>query len=209
MVPVAIAAMSALMASAFLNTAAAVLIEPAEHWKYNVDTWTWDGKIRKSIGLIKPQLVIENESAGMLEGYVADTKGTRLAFYDGDQVAMAAFAYDDGRRSQWQMGDTIRGGNFTITIPESWKDADFVKIYIGNNQYTVNDGTRTTPQTWVYINSARVDYRLNATVQQGTTETAQETPVAWKTYSEDSLIDRILKMYSQGTLPVRSTNAGK
>lgn len=190
-----------------LPAAQAVLIEPSDHWKYRVDEWIWDPDLRRSMGLIKPQIIIQNETAGRIDGYIADVNGTRLDFFKGEQFAMASFGYDNGVVSKWELADAVIDGYFTIEIPDSHKEADFVRIYIGNNQYTVNDGTATTPQTWVFTNSARMDYRLNATVQQpDTVIAANETkPAEWKP-SPNSLIDRILMMYS---LSVRSADPGK
>jgi hypothetical protein len=196
---------SILAAGNFL-LAEAVLIEPAEHWKYNVTTWIWDSDLRRNMGVIKPQIVIENETAGRLDGYIADQSGTRLAFYSGEQVVMVSYAFDNGAITDWERAGSIHGGNFTINISDSNKEADAARIFIGNNQYTVNDGTRTTPQTWVFTNSARMDYELDPAIQQGTAAAVAEEPVVRNAYSPDSLIDRILMMYQ---LPIRSADAGK
>lgn len=178
------------------GNAQAVLIEPEQHWKYWIDSWKWDGDMHRTHGIIIPTLVIENQTQGRLEGYIADSKGAKLDFYDGEQVVMARFVKDNGFTSKWGIADKIEGGNFAIQIPEQYKNADKVDIYIGNNQYTVNDGTDTTPQTWVFVNSLRTSYSLDSAIQQPETVTAaQQKPAAWKTYSEDSLIDKILLMY--------------
>jgi hypothetical protein len=187
-------AISILMAGNSL-LAQAVLIEPEQHWKYNINSWKWDPDMHRSHGIIATQIIIQNETASTIEGYIADSNGTKLDFFDGDQVVMARFGYDNGGASKWQMVDTIKEGNFAIEIPPQYQDASNVQIYVGNNQYTVNDGTSTTPQTWVFTNSARTNYHLDATIQQPDTTTAQNQPEAWTKYSSDSLIDRILRMY--------------
>jgi hypothetical protein len=184
-----------LLVSGNLLTAGAVLIEPEQHWKYSINSWKWDPDMHRSHGIIAPQVIIQNETATRIDGYVADSAGTRLDFFDGDQVVMSRFGFANGGASKWEMAGTINGGNFTIEIPPKYRQASNVQIYIGNNQYTVNDGTNTTPQTWVFTNSVREDYPLNATIHQPETVTAQTQPAAWNKYSEDSLIDRILMMF--------------
>lgn len=171
------------------NAAHALLIPQEEHWKYNV-RWTWDFEERESVGIITPQIVIQNETSSRLEGYVADANGTRLAMYDdGMQVVMAKYMFDSGRVTDWEIVDRIHDGYFAIDIPEQYQDAETVRMYIGKFQYTVD----IRPQLTVNINSVTTNYVTNSTI--GAIEVAQEeepeeTPVA---FSSNSLIDRILR----------------
>jgi len=190
---------AAIVVLSTINSAEAILVPLEEHWKHNV-YWTWDDKLQRTIGIINPTIVIENETATKLEGYIADQNGTRLAMYNGEQIVMVRFAYEGGAHSKWEMRDRIYGGYFTIDIPEEYKNADIVGIYIGKNHYTVDNGTPLTPQSWVFINSARMDYDrtlvTNSTLVQTSTEIAQEKADVTPTGpSPGSLIDRILSYY--------------
>jgi len=207
-----IAAIVAIMGSALtstVNLAQALLITEQEHWKYNVDKWAWDADRRRTYGIITPQVIIQNETADRLEGYVADANGTRLDIYDGDQMVMVRFLSDIGIGSDWVTAGRVHDGYFAIDIPEQYKENEIVKIYIGTNQYTVDNGTSTTAQTWVFINAAMLNYRTNSTLDHIPTEIAQvEDPVPVRSiYDRGSLIDYILSL--NGMLPVRSPDSGE
>jgi hypothetical protein len=193
-----------------ISYAHAVLIPVEEHWKYHIDTWVWDGERRKTYGIINSQIIIQNETVDKLEGFVADSNGTRLAIYDGEQVVMVRFLSESGLfSSKWKIAGRVHDGFFTIDIPREYRAADTVRIMIGNHEYTVNNGTPTTPQTWVFLNSAMLGYRTNPTLDQaGKTEVAEVQPLPISSvYSGGSLIDWILSQY--GMLPVRSSDSSK
>jgi hypothetical protein len=192
------------------GVAQALLITEEEHWKYNIDRWTWDSDIRRTVGKINPQIVIQNETADRLEGYIGDTNGTRLEMYDGQQVVHIRFLSNSSVASAWELAGWVHDGYFVIEIPEKYKSAEIVKIYIGKHRYTVDNGTPTTPQTEVSINSAMINYRTNSTLDQiAETEIAQveEDEPLISVYSSGSLIDWILRL--NGMLPVRSSNPGE
>jgi hypothetical protein len=183
----AIAALLGLTVAGTFGAAQALLIPPEEHWKYNV-RWTWDFSARESVGIITPQIVIQNETDSRLEGYVADANGTRLAMYDdGMQVVMAKYIDDIGFTSDWEIVDRLHDGYFAIDIPERYRDSETVRIYIGNFQYTID----ARPQLTVNINSAITNYATNSTL--GATQVAQEPTETTVAYSSDSLIDQILR----------------
>jgi hypothetical protein len=186
---------ASISAASTIRFAEAGVITPEEHWRYNVH-WYWDTEERETIGLISPIAVIENETSDRLEGYVADANGTRLDMYDGEQVVKARYGYDAGSLSDWELVAWIHDGYFAIDIPERYRDADFVSLYIGNNEYSVDDGDITTQNAFVSINSIRTDYRLapNLVSAEESTTTADVEPVATKTPMPASLIDKILSM---------------
>lgn len=192
-----------------ISYAQAVLIPVEEHWKYHVDRWAWDGERRKTYGIINPQIVIQNETVDRLEGFVADANGARLAIYDGEQVVMVRFLSESGiSSSKWIMAGRVHDGLFVIDIPEQYRAAETVRIIIGNHDYTVNNGTPTTPQTWVFINSAILYYRTNPTLDEiAKTEVAQVKEPSPSVYTGGSLIDWILRQ--NGMLPVGSSNSSK
>jgi hypothetical protein len=184
-------------AGSMIGQAQASVITPAEHWRYEV-YWYWDPDERETVGLITPTVVIENETSDRLEGYVADANGTRLDMYDGEQVVKARYGYDMSIVSEWELAAWIHDGYFTIEMPEKYRDADFVDIYIGNNNYSVDDGDINTRNSWVSINSVRTDYRLNSTlvsVAEDTSPDVRIESVAEKSPSQGSLIDLILSRF--------------
>jgi hypothetical protein len=187
----------------------AAQITEEEHWKYRVDKWRWDEDRRRTYGLITPQIVIQNETVDRLEGFVADANGTRLEFYDGDQVVHVRFMSNSSGASGWQIAGRVHDGYFAIDIPERNREAEFVRIMIGNNQYTVNNGTPTTAPTEVYMNSAMLSYRINSTLNTIETEVAQveEPKPISSAYEGGSLIDWILSQ--NGLLPIRGSNPGE
>jgi hypothetical protein len=188
---------------------AAVLISEEEHWKYHIPRWSWDPERGRTVGIITPQIVIQNETADRLEGFIADANGTRLDVYDGEQVVQVRFMFDNGVGSKWEVTGRVHDGYFSIDIPEKFRDAEIVRIYVGNHKYTVNNGTPTTPQTDVFINAAIRDYRTNSTLEIAETEVRnEEVPETLRSiYDGGSLIDWILR--NNEMLPIRSSDSGK
>jgi hypothetical protein len=209
---VALSMIAIMMFSVMANSigvAQAVLLSQEEHWKYNIGKWAWDSERRRTYGLITPQIVIENETASRLEGFIADANGTRLEMYDGEQIVYVRYMSNNSNSigSSWQVAGRVHDGYFTIDIPEKYRETEIVRIYIGNHMYVVNDGTRTTPPTEVYINSAAVNYNTNSTLDQMQTEIAHLKPKPLSAYTGGSLLDWIL--VHNGMLPVRSPDSGK
>jgi hypothetical protein len=175
--------------------AAAAVITPQEHWRYNV-YWYWDYDERETVGLISPTVVIENETSDRLEGYIADANGTRLDMYDGEQVVKVRYGYDENMRSDWELASWIHDGFFAIDIPERYRNAEFADLYIGNHVYSVDDGDINTRNSLVYINSARTEYELGSqTIAVEEPTAVAEVESVAKTPMPGSLIDRILAMF--------------
>lgn len=204
------AAVAVLLGSVIAGTvgvAQAVLISEEEHWKYKIQKWLWDSDRRKTVGLITPKVVIQNETADRLEGYVADANGTRLDMYD-EHVVHIRYLSNVTANSDWEIAGRVNDGYFATDIPEKYRDAEVVKIYIGNNYYTVDNGTPTTSQTEVSINAAILNYRTNSTLEIETEVAEVEEPKPLRSvYQRGSLIDWILSR--NGMLPVGSPDPGK
>jgi hypothetical protein len=81
-----------------------------------------------------------------LEGYIADSNGTRLDMYDGEQVVQVHFLSNTSMVSSWVIAGRVNEVYFAIDIPERFRDAEVVRIYVSRHMYTVDDGTRTTPR---------------------------------------------------------------
>jgi hypothetical protein len=195
------AAFTAVLVAGFITAstirpAEAAVITQEEHWRYNV-YWYWDTDERETVGLITPIAVIENETSDRLEGYVADANGTRLDMYDGEQVVKVKYGYDEGMSTDWSLSGWIHDGYFAIDIPERYRDSDYIGLYIGNNDYSVDDGDINTQNANVFINSIRMDYRLGTNLQavDVPTATAEIEQVVETPPMPGSLIDQILSMY--------------
>lgn len=210
---IAVAVIAALSTSVLAGTAGvaqAVLISEEEHWKYHIDRWLWNEDRRRNYGLVTPQIVIQNETADRLEGFVADGNGTRLEFYDGDQVVHIRYLSNSSTASGWEIAGRVHDGYFAVDIPQNYRESEIVRIFIGKHQYTVSNGTPTTVPTEVYFNSAMLNFRTNSTLDQIVeTEVAQvkEPEPIRSVYSGGSLIDWILSQH--GMLPIRSTDSGE
>jgi hypothetical protein len=83
------------------------------------------------------------------------------------------------------MAGRVQDGYFAIDIPERYRDAEFVRIIIGNNRYTVDNGTPTTPQTEVHINSAMLTYRTNSTLVETQVAQAEDPEPILEAYSKE------------------------
>jgi hypothetical protein len=177
MIPAAAASLLVSVVATTTSNAEAILIPLQEHWKYNV-RWDWDPDHYRTVGYIDPKIVILNQTDDKIVGYIGDQNGTRLSMYKGDQYVQVRYAYSNGLVTKWKIGDRINDGYFTIDIPEDYRNADVVGIYIGNNEYTIDDGTLYAPQTSVFINSARIDYYRNSTIEANSTTDAVSTTMA-------------------------------
>jgi hypothetical protein len=188
--------MAGFVAASTIRPAEAAVITQEEHWRYNV-YWYWDTDERETVGLISPIAVIQNETSDRLEGYVADANGTRLDMYDGEQVVKVRYGYDEGAPTEWSLAAWIHDGFFAIDIPERYRNADYISMYIGNNDYSVDDGDINTSNAQVSINSIRMDYRLGTNLQavDDSVTTAEIEQVVERSPMPGSLIDKILSMY--------------
>jgi hypothetical protein len=176
------------VAAGNIGAAQAALLTEEEHWKYNVH-WAWKPSLRKTIGIINSQIIIENETADRIQGYIADSNGTRLEMYNSEQVVMVKY------QGKWSVGPRTSDGFFTVEIPERYRDVETIGLFVGSNSYHVDTGTFPVPL--VLINSARLDYTTDPTLgTEQTTTIAQETP---QRFSDDSLIDRILRLFSSSS----------
>lgn len=185
----------ALASTTFLSTKAEALLIPVqEHWMYHVH-WVWKEDLRKTVGIIYPQIIIANETVDKVQGYVADENGTRLPMYSDEQRVMVKYVYDNGAISKWQVAGKPHDGFFTIEIPDVYRDAQTIGIYIGGNAYKV-DIPNSYEQPLVTINPVRFDYRTNSTLDQQPQITQATTIASTCHYSDNSLIDRILRQFS-------------
>lgn len=192
--------LGAILAVAVLSstsTANALLLKPQDHWKYNV-FWTWKPDLHKTIGIIFSKIVVANETADRIEGYMADANGTRLEMYD-DQFVMVKYSYDMGPVSNWELAGKTHKGYFAVDIPENYRDAQTMGIFIGGYSYRLDLLPDSYEQPLVVINSARLDYTTNSTLDSQTSTSSvsnADTTTDTCQVSTNSLIDRILQQFS-------------
>jgi hypothetical protein len=203
----AVALLLGSLAAGTAGVAQATLVSEEDHWKYNINKWAWDSELRRTVGMITPQIIIQNETADRLEGYIADANGTRLEMYD-EHYLHIRYLSNTSAGSDWELAGKANDGYFAIDIPERYRDAEIIRIYASNNYYRVDNGTPYTPQTQVKINSAILDYRTNSTLAVQTEVAEVEEPQPLRSiYDRGSLIDWVLSR--NGLLPVRSSDAGE
>jgi len=191
--------LGAILAVAVLSNASnasALLLKPQDHWKYNV-FWTWKPEVRKNIGIIFSQIIVENETADRIDGYMADANGTRLEMYN-DQYVMVKYTYDMGPKSEWELAGKTHDGYFSFDIPENYRDAQTIGIFIGGYSYKIDLLPDSYEQPLVLINSARLDYTTNSTLDYSTSTSnvSDTTPTNTCQISNGSLIDRILQQFA-------------
>lgn len=164
---IAVPSIFLLLSMAELQESSAVLIEPSDAVQYQID-WNSNSNSSRSVGLIQPQIKIADESSHKIVGYIADGNGTRLRMYNNEQVVMAKYYLDEGFTSDWEIADRLYNGYFAISIPPQFiGKVESVKIFINNHQFSVNDGTSTTSQSWVFINSALTVYEEGSIIHLG------------------------------------------
>jgi len=150
-----------------VGDSAAILVASEENAKYKI-SWEWDPDLSRLVGLIMPQIKIIDESSHKIIGYVADEDGMRLTMYNDEQVVMTKFYLRDGLITDWQISDRTYKGYFAISIPsELVGKVESISIFINNHQYTVDDGTSTTRQSWVFANSAQATHKLGSLIYLG------------------------------------------
>ncbi|GEM_PF-6986494 len=137
------------------------LLSKEESSQFTIFGSHFDPKLKRSIGIIVSQIVIENETADTVHGYLADSTGKRLLMVDGIQIAMAKFVLNNTASTDWELGSWLRHGYFTIEKLDR-EDVVSVRIYVGPADYSIDDGTKTTLQSWIFINPAWYEYHLSS-----------------------------------------------
>lgn len=150
-----------------VEDASAIIMEPGDIDQYQID-WSYDSNSSRSVGLTKPMIKIADESSHKIVGYIADENGTRLRMYNDEQVVMVKYYLGGGFVSDWEIADRPYRGYFAILIPPEFVGkVESVKIFINNHMYTVNDGTPTSSQSWVFLNSALTIYKVGSIIHLG------------------------------------------
>ncbi len=141
------------------------LLSREESANYAIHEWYFDPELKRNVGIIVSRIIIENETADLIQGYVSDSIGNRLDVIDGIQVTLAKFVLNNTGTTRWQIIDWLDRGYFTIDKLDR-TDIVAVRIYIGPADYAVADNTASTGQSWVFINPAWYEYAF--AVDEGT-----------------------------------------
>jgi hypothetical protein len=141
-----------------------ILLSLEENAKFKVYESHYDPKLRRDIGVIVSRVIIENETAQAVEGYLGDSVGSRLWMVDNVQVVLAKFVFNNTGTTRWELVDWLHDGYFTIKKPDMPNHPDIVavRIYIGPNSYSVDQGTPRIPQSWVFINPAWTEFAFSS-----------------------------------------------
>jgi hypothetical protein len=75
---------------------------------------------------------------------------------DDVQVVLAKFVFNNTASTEWELSDWVRDGYFTVDRSE-YPDAVAVRIYIGPNSYSVDNGPGIL-QSWVFVNPAWTEF---------------------------------------------------
>ncbi len=134
-----------------------ILLSPEESAKLAVLEWHFDSKLGRDIGIIVSRIIVENMTSHGVQGYLADSTGNRLWMVDDVQVVLAKFVFNNTASTEWELVDWVRDGYFVFDRSE-YPGAVAVRIYIGPNSYSVDNGPPGIPQSWVFINPAWTEF---------------------------------------------------
>jgi len=173
------------------------MVKLEDHWKYSV-SWYWDPQFQRTMGLIEPKVVIVNQTDNHLTGYIGDANGTILTMYNDEHIVMVKYSYDQGQVTKWFLAGKMHNGWFTVDIPPEYMNAQTVSIYITNHMYVVDAGDSALTPPRVFINSGRIDYRMNSALVNASTSSEtniQSTESAQNClHPTTSLIDYIVSL---------------
>jgi hypothetical protein len=136
-----------------------ILLSTEESEKFAVLQWHFDSKLRRDIGIIVSRIIVENVTAHSVQGYLADSGGNRLWMVDDVQVVLAKFVFNNTASTEWELADWVRDGYFAVDRSE-YPEAVALRIYIGPNSYSIDNGPPGILQSWVFINPAWTEFPL-------------------------------------------------
>lgn len=134
-----------------------ILLSPEESAEFAVLQWHFDSELRRDIGIIVSRIIVENTTSQGIQGYLADSNGNRLWMVDDVQVVLAKFVFNNTASTDWELADWVRDGYFAVDRSE-YPDAVAVRLYIGPNSYSIDNGPPDIPQSWVFINPAWTEF---------------------------------------------------
>lgn len=134
-----------------------------DQWKrIENGTWIFEDNIGQFRVSIDAGIVIINATEDRIEGKVVDSNGNLLDMYDRESVIMATFGYDSKRNTQTYT--TIpQQGTFAIEIPEEYSDADYVKLWVNGNTYTIKAPKLPLPEKEYFSTTKDIIEQSNGT----------------------------------------------
>lgn len=174
------------VASPIASKADSPLLSPEESAKHTVYEFYFDSRLGRNIGIIVSRIIIENETADFIQGYLADSSGNRLWMVDNVQVVLAKFVLNNTATTRWELADWVHDGFFIIEKPDD-PGIVAVRIYIGPSNYVIDYGTPTISQSWVFINPAWTEFSFSynsGTLAQGASSASpmSQNPYDPRTY---------------------------
>ncbi|MEO9294896.1 MAG: hypothetical protein ABI347_04780 [Nitrososphaera sp.] len=111
-----------------------------EYWEMIViGTWYLESSTRQMTVAVTPKIVITNVTDDTIEGKIVDSRtGHLLEMYGKESVIMAKFGRDNGFSGEWYIAGKPVNGKFVIQIPGEYRDADYVRLYVNSNSFSVS-----------------------------------------------------------------------
>ncbi|HKY55566.1 MAG TPA: hypothetical protein VJM08_14720, partial [Anaerolineales bacterium] len=104
----------------------------------------WDMERREIHALIQSDIVVDNLTAGVINGRITDGDGMVIRIYGKESVVMASFGYVDSIESKWRIVTKPSDGYFTFQVPEKYSDADYVKLWVNSNSFSIRPGENSS-----------------------------------------------------------------
>lgn len=110
-----------------------------EYWEMMVNgTWLLESSTHQMTVAVTPRIVVTNVTDDTIEGKIIDSRtGHLLEMYGKESVIMAKFEHDNGFSGEWYIEGKPVNGKFVIQIPDKYRDADYVRLYVNPNIYSV------------------------------------------------------------------------
>lgn len=111
-----------------------------KYWEMMVNgTWYFEPGTHQMTVAVTPRIVITNVTDGTIEGRIVDSRaGHLLEVYGKESAIMAKFGRDNGFSGEWQFAGKPGNGRFVIQIPDKHRDADYVRLYVNSNSFSVS-----------------------------------------------------------------------
>lgn len=154
-------------------------------WEYGIE-WHWNPSTNGIDGYMRPQIIVESVTGGVIEGRIATPSGDTLPMYGKDSRILASYGYDSGTESP-QFSAMPEKGEFSIEIPEDYVDADYVELWVNGHSFqikpsgtypesetsTVTVGPTNSTSTSTFITEDGLEGTIEALVTEESATTTQ------------------------------------
>ncbi len=111
-----------------------------KYWEMMVNgTWYLESSTSQMTVAVTPKIVITNVTDDTIEGKIVDSRtGYLIEVYGKESVIVAKFGSDKGFSGEWYIAGKPVNGKFVIQIPDKYRDADYVRLYVNSNSFSVS-----------------------------------------------------------------------